>query len=228
MTGKKGGELPQPEVRAVRCIPPSIQQMPAHHAGHHHLLPMYNIHPPMGALIPPEAPQAPQPAAPPRTRLHPHDPAPAAREPRAEPAVMNPALAAQGSNTEPARVARERRAEPARGAVGAPRPAEARSDWDLGLQRGPQPLGGEALSLVLEVLQVAELGHLRDHQGVEEPDLRYCAPSKGRREPGSTPQGGGSPGRTMKGSGRDSGGMARPGAGVAGFPGGGGGTPRQT
>ena len=45
---KGGGALPQPEVQAVRCIPPGIEQMPAHHA-HHRQEPIYNIDPDMGA-----------------------------------------------------------------------------------------------------------------------------------------------------------------------------------
>ena len=34
---------------------------------------------------------------------------------------------------------------------------------------------------------MAELGHLRDHQGVEEPALRCRAPPEGQGEPGSAP-----------------------------------------
>ena len=74
--GAGGGAPPQPDVQPVRCTPPGIQQMPAHHThdhhpGHAHL---YNIDPDAGELIPPEPPR-PQ-----------HQPAPPA--PRAEPAPM--------------------------------------------------------------------------------------------------------------------------------------------
>ena len=86
--GAGGGAPPQPDVQPVRCIPPGIQQMPAHHTHqhhhqHHHL---YNIDPDAGELICPQ---------PPRTQ---HQPAPPA--PRAEPARM--ALAGGGRGVAPA------------------------------------------------------------------------------------------------------------------------------
>ena len=34
--GAEGGAPPQADVQPVRCIPPGIQQMPAHHTHHHH------------------------------------------------------------------------------------------------------------------------------------------------------------------------------------------------
>ena len=74
---------------------------------------------------------------------------------------------------------------------------------------------------------VAELGHLGYHQGVEKPAFPCRAPPEGRGDPGSTPGGMGGPGGpSTVPPGRDFRGMARPGAGVAGFPGGGGGAPR--
>ena len=48
-------------------------------------------------------------------------------------------------------VAQEPRADPARGAVGAPRPAEARSDWVRDWNAVSHPMGGETLPLVMEV-----------------------------------------------------------------------------
>ena len=67
---------------------------------------------------------------------------------------------------------------------------------------------------------MAELRHLRDHQGVEEPALRCRAPPEGRGEPESTPLGMDGPGGPRNGPpGRDSGGLARLGADMAGFPG---------
>ena len=95
--------------------------MLAHNAHQHHQ-PIYNMEPDMGDLIPPKHHQPPRQPPP---RLHgnaPHDPAPAAREPRAEPAWMAAAPAARGSRAEPARMAQEPRAEPALGAVGGPAP----------------------------------------------------------------------------------------------------------
>ena len=64
---------------------------------------------------------------------------------------MAAAPAARGSGAQPARMAQEPRAEPARGRVGAPRPAEAGNDWVLRWSAIPDPLGGLALPLVMEV-----------------------------------------------------------------------------
>ena len=72
------------------------------------------------------------------------------------------------------------------------------------------------------------LGQLRDHQGDEEPVLRCRTPPKGRREPGGTPGGVGSPRGPREGPPvSDLGGVARQGADVAGFRGGGGGAPHH-
>ena len=53
----------------MRCIPPGIQQMPAHHTQHqhHHHHHLYNIDPNAGELIPPEPSRPQHQAAPPRT-----------------------------------------------------------------------------------------------------------------------------------------------------------------
>ena len=74
---------------------------------------------------------------------------------------------------------------------------------------------------------MAELGHVRDHQGVEEPTLR-CG-SGGTGGGVKVPPGGsGGPRGLREGPlGRESGRIARPGPGVACFPGRGGGTRRQ-
>ena len=70
---------------------------------------------------------------------------------------------------------------------------------------------------------MAELGLLRDHQGDEEPALRCRAPPEGRGEPAGASGWVGDPGGPREGPpGCDSGGFARQGAHVAGFPGGGG------
>ena len=75
---------------------------------------------------------------------------------------------------------------------------------------------------------MAELGHLRGHQGAEEPALRCRAPPEGRGEPGSTPGGVGGPGGPEKGPlGCGPGAVARLGAVVAGFAGRGCGAPRH-
>ena len=130
--GTGSGAPPQPDVRPVRCIPPGIQQMPAHHTQHHHHhhAHVYNIDPEAGDLIPPQPPR-PQ-----------HQPAPPA--PRAEPARMAAASAAVGRGAAPAPQAQGPQGEPARGAEGT-RP------WDRDLGTVPDPLGDQALPLVVEV-----------------------------------------------------------------------------
>ena len=128
--GAGSGAPPQPDVQPVRCIPPGIQQMPAHHTHHHHHHHhhLYNIDPDAGELVPPQ-PSRPQ-----------HQQAPPA--PRAEPARM--ASAEGGRGAAPAPQAQGQRGEPARGAEGA-RP------WDRDWGTVPDPLGEEALPLVGEV-----------------------------------------------------------------------------
>ena len=56
--GTGGGAPPQRDVQPVRCIPPGIRQMPAHHTHHHHHhhAHLYNIDPDAGDLIPPQPP----------------------------------------------------------------------------------------------------------------------------------------------------------------------------
>ena len=56
-----------------------------------------------------------------------------------------------------------------------------------GLGRDPRPPGGRGPRAGDEGVWVAELGHLRVHQGVEVPALRCRAPPEGQGEPGSTP-----------------------------------------
>ena len=128
--GAGGGAPPQPDVQPVRCIPPGIQQMPAHHTHHHHHhhAHLYNIDPSAGELIPPKPPR-PQ-----------HQPAPPA--PRAEPVRM--ASAGGGRGAAPAPQAQGPQREPARGAGGA-------RSWDRDWGTIPDPLGNEALPLVVEV-----------------------------------------------------------------------------
>ena len=131
--GSGGGAPQQPDVQPVRCIPPGIQQMPAHHTHHHHHhhhAHLHNIDPDAGDLIPPE-PLRPQ-----------HQPAPPA--PRAEPARMAPAPAAGGRGAVPAPQAQGPQEEPARGAEGA-------QPWDRDWDAVPEPLGGEALHLLVEL-----------------------------------------------------------------------------
>ena len=126
--------------------PPGIKLMPAKHAHHHNQWTIYNINPYSGALIPPKPPQLPRRQAP-QHGDSPHDPAPAVRDPRAEPARLAVAPAARRPCAEPARmaaaaVAQEPRAELAQSAVVALRPAETRSDWVRDCDAVPDP-GGE-------------------------------------------------------------------------------------
>ena len=75
---------------------------------------------------------------------------------------------------------------------------------------------------------MVELGQPGDHQGVDEPALRSHAPPEGRRKPGGTPGGMGSPGGPREGPQvSDPGGVARQGADVAVLPGRGSGTPHH-
>ena len=157
--GKGDGAPPQHGVQAVRCMPPGIQQMPTHHAHHHHQ-PIYNIDPHMKDLIPP------QPRRPPhQPPLHPHGdtprgPAPAAREPRAKLARMAAAPAARGSGAAPVQQQQEARAEPAQGAEGA------RTDWARDWNAIPDPLGGETPPLVMEVYGWLSWAHSGTSRGL--------------------------------------------------------------
>ena len=112
--------------------PPGIQQMPAHHTHHHHHhhAHLYNIDLDAGDLIPPPTPR-PQ-----------HQPAPPAL--RAEPARMAAASAAEGRDAAPAP-----RAQGPQGV--AARRAEGAQPWDRDWDTVPDPMGGEALPLVVEV-----------------------------------------------------------------------------
>ena len=129
--GPGSGVPRQPDVQPVWCIPPGIQQMPAHHTHHHHHHHhhhLYNIDPDAGELVPPQ---------PPRPR---HQPAPPA--PRAEPARMASAEGERGAASAPQ--AQGQQGEPARGGEGG-RP------WDRDWGAVPDPLGEKALPLVGEV-----------------------------------------------------------------------------
>ena len=129
--GAEGGAPPQPDVQPVRCIPPGIQQMPAHHTHHHHHHHhhhLYNIDPDASELVPPQPPR------------HQHHQAPPA--PRAEPARMASAEGGRGAASAPQ--AQGQRGGPARG-------AEEGRPWDRDWGAVPDPLGEETLPLVGEV-----------------------------------------------------------------------------
>ena len=174
----------------MRCIPPGIQQMPAHHAHQHHHdhARLYTIDPEAGDLFPPQPPRPPH-----RPALHPHSgsphgPAPAAPEPRAEPARMAAAPAARGHGAALAPQAQGLRAEPAR-------EAEEARDWDRDWEAILDPLGGEAPPPGDGGVRMAERGLLGDHQGDEEPVFRCRAPPEGRGEQGGARRGVGGPER---------------------------------
>ena len=129
--GAEGGAPTQPDVQPVRCIPPGIQQMPAHHTHHHHHHHhhhLYNIDPDAGELVPPQ---------PPRPQHHQAPPAP-----RAEPARMASAEGGRGAASAPQ--AQGQRGGPARG-------AEEGRPWDRDWGAVSDPLGEETLPLVGEV-----------------------------------------------------------------------------
>ena len=176
----ESGAPSQLDVQPVRCNPPGIQQMPAHHTHHHHHHHhhhLYNIDPDAGELVPPQ---------PLRPR---HQPAP----PRAEGGAGADGLGGGGAGhgigaagTGAARGA---------GAGGRGRPA-----MGPGLGRGPGPSGGRGPPPGGGGVRVVVLGQPGDHQGAEEPALRCCAPPERRRKPRGTPWGDGQPQRTMTGS----------------------------
>ena len=115
----------------MRCIPPGIQRMPAHHTHHHHHHHhhhLYNIDPDAGELVPPQPPR------------HQHQQAPPA--PRAEPARMASPEGGRGAASAPQ--AQGQQGGPARG-------AEEGRPWDRDWGAVPDPLGGETLPLVGEV-----------------------------------------------------------------------------
>ena len=167
--GAEGGAPPQPDVQPVRCIPPGIQQMPAHHTHHHHHHHhhhLYNIDPDAGELIPPQR-RRPQ-----------HQPAPPAS--RAEPARM--ASAEGGRSAASAPQTQGQRGGPARG-------TEEGRPWDRDWGAVPDPLGKETLPPGRGGVRVVVLGQPEDLQEVEEPALRCRAPPERRRKPRGTPGG---------------------------------------
>ena len=191
----------------MRCIPPGIQQMPAHHTHHHHPhhAHLYNIDPDAGELISPQ---------PPRRQ---HQPAPPA--PRAAPARM--ASAGGGRGAAPAPEAQGPQGEPARGAGGA-------WPWDRDWGMVPDSLGDEAFPIVGEVyglLSWANQGTTRAMRN-RTFDAVLLRRDGGNRE---VPPGGVSSPRGPREGPQvsDLGGVARQGADVAGIPGRGGGAPHH-
>ena len=206
--GAGAGRLPQPEVQPVRCIPPGIQQMRAHHTHHHHHhhQHLYNIDPDAGELIPP-ATSGPR-----------HQPAPPA--PRAERARMASA-GGGGRGAASAPQAQGQQGEPAGGAEGA-RP------WDRDWGTVPDPLGDQALPLVGGVCGWWSWANQGTTRGLRNrpSDAVLLRRDGGNRE---VPPGGmGSPGGPRAGPQvSDLGGVARQVADVAGLPGRGSGTPHH-
>ena len=102
-------------------------------------------------------------------------------------------LAARGSNTAPPQQAQEPRAEPRRGAE------EARGDWGRDWQAIPEPLGGEALPLVMEVYGSLSWATSGTTRGLRNQPFDTVRPWRdgGDRE---VPPGAGWPGGIRKGS----------------------------
>ena len=205
--GAGGGAPPQPDVQPVRCIPPGIQQMPAHHTHHHHYHHhhLYNIDPGAGELLPPQPPQ-PE-----------HLPAPPA--PRAEPARMASAGGGAGRGIGAASTG----AAGGAGARGRGGPA-----LGPGLGHVSDPLGEEALPLVGEVYGWSCWANQGTTRGLTNRPFDAVLL---RRDGGNrlVPPGGvGSPRGPREGPQvSDLGGVARQGADVAGLPGRGSGTPHH-
>ena len=97
---------------------------------------------------------------------------------------MAAARAARGSGSAPAPQAQEPQAVPPRGVEGA------QGDWARHWEAVTDSLGREGPPPGDEGVSVAELGHLKDHQGVEELALRCHAPPKGQAETRRCPLGG--------------------------------------
>ena len=177
--GAGGGAPPQPDVQPVRCIPPGIHQMPAHHTHHHHHHHhhLYNIDPGAGELVPPHTPTTPAPASP----------------PRAESGAGADGLdGGGGRSAASAPQAQGQRGEPARG-------AEETGPWDRDWGTVPDPLGHEALPLVGEVygwLCCANQGTTRGLRN-RPFDAVLLRRDGGNRE---VPPGDGQPQRTTRGS----------------------------
>ena len=200
--GTGGGEPAQLDVQPVRCIPSGIQQMPAHqtHQHHHHHAHLYNIDPDDGDLLLPQ---------PPRPQHQPPPPAP-----RAELAQIAAAPAAGGRGAAPAPQAQGPQGEPAPGAEGA-RPRD--RHWDA----VPDPLGGEALPLVVEVYGWLSWACSRTNRGMRNRPFDAVLLRTEGEEPGGAPGGMGGPKGPQEGPpGGDSGCVAQQGADEAGFPGG--------
>ena len=128
--GAGGGAPPQPDVQPVRCIPPGIQKMPAHHTHHHHPnhAHLYNID------------VTPENSSPP----NPHDPSTSQPPPRTESGDGADGLRGGGGGG--AGTGRHR------GRRGSRREGQGRAwpwcrDWGTFLD----PLGDEALPLVGDV-----------------------------------------------------------------------------
>ena len=206
--GAEGGAPPRPEVQPVRCIPPGIQQMPAHHTyhhHHHHHHHLYNIDPDAGELISPPTPTTPAPASPPRA------------EGGAGAGGLGGGGTGRGIGAAGAGAAR------GAGTGGGGEPAVER-----GLGRSPGPAGGGDPPPGGGSVRVVVLDQPGDLQEVAEPALRCRAPPEGRRTPGGTPGGvGGTRGPREGPQVSDPGGVARQGADVAGLPGGGSGAPHH-
>ena len=128
--GVGGGATPQPDVQPVRCIPPGIQQMPAHHT--HHTTTTNTTS--TTSTLTPESSSPP----------NPHDPSTSRPPPRRERSRRGWPRWGGGMGVAPAPQAQGPQEEPARGAGGA-RP------WDRDRGTVPDPLGEQAFPLVGEV-----------------------------------------------------------------------------
>ena len=166
---------PQPDVHAVRCIPPGIQRTTP---SHHHQS-VYNIDPDMGNLILPHPPPT---SRPPKRTV----------APRASPPPRQRAEGSAGADGRCPEGAGVLRGASAVGAGAAGRAGigerGGRGQLGPGLGRTPRPPEGRGPPPGDGGLELAQLGHLGDHQGVEEPALQCLARLEGRGEPGSTPE----------------------------------------
>ena len=165
----------QLDVQPVRCIPPGIQQMPAHHAHHHnhHHAHLYNIDLDAGDLVPPPPPNPPTSGPPIPTAAPPGAPLPRhesrGRSWRGWPLPWR---------REVWRGAGATCAEASGGAGTGGREGPERLGPGLGRDSGPP--GGRGPPPWVGGVWVAAHSHISDHQGVEEPALRFRAPPERR------------------------------------------------
>ena len=188
--GTRSKAPPQPHLQLLRCIPPGIGQMPAHHAHHHrhHHAHLYIIDPDAGDLVPPPNPPDPHISRPPTHTAARALPRP--RGTRAKGRAGTDGRCPGGEGTWRGADAAGAGAGGGAGTGGRRGPGHG-----PGLRRDPGPPGGLGPPPGDKGVRVAGLGLLRDHQGNQKPALRCRVPPERRGEQRNAHGGVGGPGR---------------------------------